>query len=65
MKVYIPVIVACGTNAKNLKVTGKLHVFFVSNGTNRFKILENDWGKTITCAADLKKMFPDIGIHML
>ena len=65
MKVYIPIIVACGTNAKNLKFMGKLHVFFVSNGTNKFKILENDWGNTIPCAADLKEMFPDIDIHML
>ena len=41
---------------------GKLHVFFVSNGPTKVKILENDQIKLITHAADLKKMFRDIDI---
>ena len=40
---------------------GKLYVFFVSNGTIKDKILENDRTKPITHAADLK-MFPDIDV---
>ena len=44
---------------------GKLHVFFVSNGTIKVKILENDQVKPITHAANLKKMFPDIDIKNL
>ena len=49
---------------KTLKGMGKLHVFFVSNGTIKVKILENDRVKPITHAADLK-MFPDIDIDNL
>ena len=49
---------------KKLKGMGKLHVFFVSNGTIKVKILENDRAKPITHAADLK-MFPDIDIDNL
>ena len=41
---------------------GKLHVSFVWNGTIKVKIFENDQGKPITHAADLK-MFPDIDIN--
>ena len=44
---------------------GKLHVFFVSNGAIKDKVLENDRAKPITRAADLKKMFPDIDIDNL
>ena len=44
---------------------GKLHVFFVSNGTSKVKILENDRAKPITHAADSKKMLPDIDIDNL
>ena len=44
---------------------GKLYVFFVSNGTIKVKILENDRAKPITHAADSKKMFPDIDIDNL
>ena len=44
---------------------GKLHVFFVSNGTIKVRILENDQTKPITHAADLKKMFPGIDIDNL
>ena len=44
---------------KKLKGMGKLHVFFVPNGTSKVKILENDSVKPVTQAADLKKMFPD------
>ena len=44
---------------------GKLHVFIVSNGTIKVKILENDEAKPITQAADLKKMFPDIDVDNL
>ena len=40
---------------------GKLHVFFVSNGTGK----ENYRAKSVTHAADLKKMFPDINIDNL
>ena len=43
----------------------KLHVFFVSNGPVKVKILGNDRAKTITHAADLEKMFPDIDIDNL
>ena len=43
---------------------GKLHVFFVSNGTIKVKILENDRAKPITHAADLK-MFSDIDVDNL
>ena len=50
---------------KTLKGMGKLHVFFVSNGTIKAKILENDRAKPITHAADLKKMFPGIDIDNL
>ena len=50
---------------KNLKGMGKLHVFFVSNGTIKVKILENDRAKPVTHAADLKKMFPDIDVDNL
>ena len=49
---------------KKLKGMGKLHVFFVSNGTIKVKILENDPAKPITHAADLK-MFPDTDIDNL
>ena len=41
---------------------GKLNVFFVSNGTIKFKILENDPMKLVAHATELKKMFPDIYI---
>ena len=44
---------------------GKLHIFFVSNGTIRVKILEDDRAKPITHATNLKKMFPDIDINNL
>ena len=47
---------------KKLKGMAKLHVFFVSSGTIKGKILENDLAKPITHAADLKKTFPDIDI---
>ena len=50
---------------KKLKGMGKLYVFFVSNGTIRVKILENDRVKPITHAANLKKMFLDIDIDNL
>ena len=50
---------------KKLKGMGKLHVFFVSNGTIKVKKIENDRAKPITHAADLKKMFPDIDIDNL
>ena len=50
---------------KKLKGMGKLHVFFVSNGTIKVKMLENDRAKPITHAADLKKMFPDIDMDNL
>ena len=50
---------------KNFKDMGKLHVFFVSNGTIKVKMLENDRAKPITHAADLKKMFPDIDVDNL
>ena len=50
---------------KKLKGMGKLHVSFVSNGTIKVKILENDRAKLTTQAADLKKMFPDIDIDNL
>ena len=43
---------------------GKLHIFFVSNGTIKVKILENDQAKPITHAAGLKK-FPDINADNL
>ena len=41
---------------------GKLNVFFVSNGTIKFKILKNDPMKLVAHATELKKMFPDIYI---
>ena len=50
---------------KKLKDMGKLHVFFVSNGTIKIKKIENDRAKPITHAADLKKMFPDIDVDNL
>ena len=50
---------------EKLKGMGKLHVFIVSNGTIKVKILENDEAKPITQAADLKKMFPDIDVDNL
>ena len=50
---------------KKLKGMVKLHVFFVSNGLIKVKILENDRTKPITHAVDLKKMFPDMDIHNL
>ena len=50
---------------KKLKGIGKLYVFFVSNGTIKVKILENDRVKPIIHAADLKKMFLDIDIDNL
>ena len=43
---------------------GKLHVFFVSDGKIKVKILENDRAKPITHAADLK-MFPEIDVDNL
>ena len=49
---------------KELKGMGKLHVFFVSDGTIKVKILENDRAKPITHAADLK-MFPEIDVDNL
>ena len=63
MRVSVPTIEVCGTNEK-LKGMGKLYVFFVSNGTIKVKILENDQTKPITHAADLK-MFPDINVDNL
>ena len=50
---------------KKLKSMGKLRVFFVSNGTIKIKILENDRVKPVTHAADLKQIFPDIDIDNL
>ena len=50
---------------KKLKGMDKLHVFFVSNGTIKVKILENDRASPIAHAPDLKKMFPDIDIDIL
>ena len=44
---------------------GKLRVFFVSNGTIKINILENDRVKPVTHAADLKQIFPDIDIDNL
>ena len=39
----------------NIKaIVNKLHAFFVSNGTIKFKILENDTAKPITHTVDLK-----------
>ena len=57
----------CGlwNKCKKLKGMGKLHVFFVSNGTIKVKILENDPIKPLAHAADLKKMFPDMDIDNL
>ena len=57
----------CGlwNNCKKLKGMGKLHVFSVSNGTVKVKILENDGAKPITHAVDLKKTFKDINIDNL
>ena len=57
----------CGlwNKCKKLKGMGKLHVFFVSNGTIKVKMLENDRDKPITHAADLKKMFPDTDVDNL
>ena len=49
---------------KKLKGVDKLHLFFVSNGTVKVKILENR-AKPITHEADLKKMFPDINVNNL
>ena len=43
---------------------GKLYIFFVSNGTIKVKILENDRAKPSTHAADLK-MFSDIDVDNL
>ena len=56
---------AIWNKCKKLKGTGKLLVFFVSNGIIKVKILENDRAKPITHAADLKKMFRDIDIDDL
>ena len=39
---------------KKSKGMGKLHVFFVSNGTIKVKILENNGAQPITHAVDLK-----------
>ena len=50
---------------KKLKGMGKLHVFFVSNGTIKVKMIENDRAKPVTHAAGLKKMFPDIDVDNL
>ena len=47
---------------KKLKGMGKLHVFFVSNGTIKVKMLENDQAKPISHASDLKKIFTDINV---
>ena len=57
----------CGlwNKCKKLKDMGKFNVFFLSNGTIKFKKLENDRAKPITHAADLKKMFPDNDIDHL
>ena len=48
---------------KKLKGMGKLHVFLVSNGTIKVRILENDRAKPITHATDLK--CPDIDVDNL
>ena len=50
---------------KKLKGMCKLHVFSVSNGTNKVKMLKNDPAKPITQAADLKKIFPDNNVDNL
>ena len=44
---------------------GKLNVSFVSKGTFKVKILENNRAKHITHAADLKWMLPDFDVHNL
>ena len=41
------------------------YVSFLSNGTIKVKILENDLVKPVTHAADLKKIFLDIDIDSL
>ena len=50
---------------KKLKGMGKLNVLFVFNGTIKVKMLENDPVKPVIHAADLKKMFSDIGFDNL
>ena len=47
---------------KKLKRMGKLRVFFVSNGTIKVKILENDRAKPITHAADFSRQ-EDVSRH--
>ena len=64
MRLFVAIILVCGTNVKKLKALGKLYVFFVSNCTIKVKILENDGAKPITHAANLV-MFPDIEIDNL
>ena len=48
-------VVVCGTNVKKLKGMSKLLVLFVSNGTIKVKILENDRAKSITHAEDVSR----------
>ena len=62
MRVSVPIIVVYGTNAKKIKGLRKLNVFFISYSTIIVKVLENYPIKSVTHAADLKKMFPDIDI---
>ena len=44
----MPIIVVCRINIKHRRGMGKLHVFFVSNGVIKVKILENDRAKPNT-----------------
>ena len=58
VRMTVPIIMVCGTNAK--KYVWVNFMFSLSNGTITVKILENDQ----VHAADLK-MFPDINIDNL
>ena len=48
-------VVVCGANVKKLKGMSKLLVLFISNGTIKVKILENDRAKSITHAEDVSR----------
>ena len=70
-RIFIKEKSLCGFNrgpwkkCKNIKGNDKLTVSFVSNGTIKVKILENDPVKPATHAADLKKMFSNLDIGNL
>ena len=47
---------------KKLRSLGKIHSFFISNGTIKIKLQENSNPEPITHSSDFDKFFPDVDL---